>query len=425
MGNDMNINIRSVTLGINWGKDSKQEIESLVSSFRPQALDSFSIDNTNIRTFRLLLSPINDVPKFSRASANSMVDWIADICDVNNIRWFCVPFNYFAENADVRAIRDVALDVVRSNQNAFINLIVARDGHISMRGALEAGKFIKAVSRLSNNGIDNFRVGTSCSCVPNGPFFPFSYQEGEGGFSLALEMTSAFRLCIEKNKGKSLEIIRETLIKLLVPQLKELDAVALDLEKITGLNYYGIDASLAPFPSAEEGLGDIIKLLGGEAYGSNGSIFITSYLTNILKIMIIKSNIRSTGFNGVMYSLLEDKSLSVNNDPWIFNPDLLLSSSSVCGCGYDMVPIPGDTFDEEIGGLILDVAALSVSLKKPLGVRVLPIPMKYENEFTDFSNDFLCNTRIRKLRNKAFNLEVFDNEIFNFLSADDDISSNK
>ena len=191
------------------------------------------------------------------------------------------------------------------------------------------------------------------------------------------------------------------------------------------MNYYGIDASLAPFPSEEEGIGDIIKLLGGEVYGSNGSIFITSYLTNILKTMISKSKIRSTGFNGVMYSLLEDKSLSANNDPWIFNPDLLLSSSSVSGCGYDMVPIPGDTFDEEIGGLILDVAALSVTLKKPLGVRVLPIPMKYENEFTDFGNDFLCNTRIRKLRNKAFGLELFNNEIFNYLNADDDTSSNK
>ena len=53
--------------------------------------------------------------------------------------------------------------------------------------------------------------------------------------------------------------------------------------------------------------------------------------------------------------------------------DLLLFSS-VCGTGLDVVPIPGDTPIETLANIILDVAAQSVKLRKPLSVRLYLIP---------------------------------------------------
>ena len=67
-----------------------------------------------------------------------------------------------------------------------------------------------------------------------------------------------------------------------------------------------------------------------------------------IKNIINESKIKSIGFNGVMFSLLEDYLLSKNNNKREFSIDSLISYSTVCGCGLDMIPLPGDIFEEEI-----------------------------------------------------------------------------
>jgi hypothetical protein len=103
-----------------------------------------------------------------------------------------------------------------------------------------------------------------------------------------------------------------------------------------------------------------------------------------------------------MLSLLEDEYMGRRNNYNLYSIDSLILYSTVCGCGVDMVPIPGDTFEEEIAAMVLDVATASTALGKPLGVRLLPIPTKQENEFTAFNMEFLFNTRIKKMRNLGF-----------------------
>ncbi|MEI8064359.1 MAG: DUF711 family protein, partial [Verrucomicrobiota bacterium] len=69
-----------------------------------------------------------------------------------------------------------------------------------------------------------------------------------------------------------------------------------------------------------------------------------------------------------------------------------------------------------LASVVLDVAALSTALQKPLGVRVLPIPMKGENEFTEFNMDFLYNTRIKKIKNMAFLNTDLNQRLFNYIT---------
>ena len=57
---------------------------------------------------------------------------------------------------------------------------------------------------------------------------------------------------------------------------------------------------------------------------------------------------------------------------------------------------------------MMDVAGISATLKKPLGVRILPIPAKHAYEFTEFSYDFLHNTRIHRSKNKACFTDFLD-----------------
>jgi hypothetical protein len=50
--------------------------------------------------------------------------------------------------------------------------------------------------------------------------------------------------------------------------------------------------------------------------------------------------------------------------------------------------------EEELAGILLDVAALAVRLDKPLTARLMPIPGARAGEITRFDFDYFANGRI-------------------------------
>ena len=109
--------------------------------------------------------------------------------------------------------------------------------------------------------------------------------------------------------------------------------------------------------------------------------------------------------HGIVYLENRANKLKLN-----YSIDTLSLLSTVCGCGLDMIPIPGDTLSDEIASLILDISALSINLKKPLGVRLLPIPEKTSGMMTSFNYDFLVNTRVMLVKNDSFESFKFTDE---------------
>lgn len=407
------MNIRSVTFGINRGELYGNRLEHYINSFLRFSNEYFAKANFKVRTNRLNLPLLNYPEEANISHIREMARIVDEICQNGSLRWFCIPVSTFGYG-DLRVIFDTLLQIINRHPSAFINLIVAKEKEISFQGILHASKFIQKVSKLSSTGYDNFRVGVSCNCQPNSPFFPFTYQEGQPGFSIALELTGIFIRIIKNLKCNDLQAIRKVIIKEIAPHLKIVEQVGCDIEKETSMKYYGTDISLAPFPGEDNSVAQLIEMLGVESFGGNGTLFITSYLTDILRTLIKETNLTGIGFNGVMFSLLEDSGVNKRNNSRRISIYSLLAYCSVCGCGIDMVPIPGDTFDEEIASLILDVAGLSCALDKPLGVRLLPVPLKRENELSDYNYDFLHNTRIKGLGNVSCSLQMFENRKFNY-----------
>ena len=408
--------IRTITLGIapsaNWSKAKEDRIKNFFSI----AGNEFAAKGAEIRTKRITLPPVC-LSKDKEPALTSVISELADFCNNDSIRWFCVPFNAVGQNVD--KIANISSVILKKHKNSFVNYIVTEDQKTDCRAVLNAGRFIRRASRMSNNGIDNFRCGVSLNCKPNGPFFPFSYHEGRDGFSIALEIVPLCVEVIKNNLNTKLEIIRREIIKSLMPVIKRVEKTAKAVEKRTSMKYYGIDVSLAPHPEhSEHSVAYLIELLGIDIFGSNGTTFITSFLTDTLKALIHQSGIRSTGFNGVMYSLLEDPRLGVIcSKHKTLSIDSLIMFSSVCGCGLDMVPLPGNVKEKEIASIMLDVAAISLRLNKPLGVRLLPIPGKSAGELTEFSHDFLHNAKIQKVKHKGFSPDFLNtNKMFEYIS---------
>jgi uncharacterized protein (UPF0210 family) len=107
------------------------------------------------------------------------------------------------------------------------------------------------------------------------------------------------------------------------------------------------------------------------------------------------------GYCGIMLPVCEDRRLSEIQDGGrcraSYDVSHLMNVSSVCGVGVDTVPLPEDVKEEDVRGVILDVAGLAERWNKPLSVRMFPVPGKKKGERTEFDSPFLCNTKVFEL----------------------------
>lgn len=388
--------IRSLTIGLPLFDRAKSEMAEQLGRLRVEAERLCSEQGVELRTVRLTLPPAKVDAETEPGVLRSIIETVRELADVAGARWYCLPIDLFVERGR-QALLDEAQALVLRDNKLFLNLIVATHDAISMGGADAASRFVLGLSRRSNNGIDNFRVGVSAACPAGTPFFPFSRHDGYGlGFSLAMETTGiALSLAEEARRQRSsLEEFQDRLIAALAEEMAKIDAYGRALEERSGVAYRGLDGSFAPFPDGVTSVARLVELLGPTPVGSLGSIFVTSVLTDALKLAAKRAGARTVGFNGVMYSVLEDNGLTEANNLRALSLEKLAALSTVCGCGIDMVPVPATMFGEDLSALILDIAALAVRLKKPLGVRLLPIPNRAVNEYTQLNLDFLCDSRV-------------------------------
>ena len=411
----MKLPIRSITYSIDFNKINSKEYQKQVSDSINLLKEKYQSKGIFVRTYRLNIIPIKQNERLDKFLFLKKIKVLDEFIKSIDVRWFNIAFDLVGiPNKDVKTTCSIAYDIVKNYSSSFINFIVASDKEINAEAAKLCSELILNVSRLSSNGYDNFRVGISLNPSVYTPFFPFSFAEMDHSFSLAVETADSLISVLKNNKVKSLVEKRKHCISTLAPQIKSLDTFSKSINTITA-QYQGMDISLAPYPDDKVSVIELLKLLGLDDIGANGTLFLTSFLTRILKNIILEQKIKAIGFNGVMYSLLEDHLMCESNNKKLLSIDKIISYSALCGCGLDMVPIPGNILTEELASIILDVAVLAIQLNKPLGVRVLPIPNKEENEFTTFDMDFLTNTRVMKLKNVSLSAKRFEEGSFDFL----------
>ena len=386
--------IRSLTIGLPVGDRSSFNIETGVGELLKNAATELGGLGIEVRTARFSLPPVGSKGE-TEGSVLSILRWVDRLSDLTGVRWFCLPFDFISEGPRRERLQ-IALEIIGQFPKLFVNIMAADREKLSVPAINDAAALVLKISKKSNNGFDNFRVGVSCGCPPNSPFFPCSHHEGEGlTFSFALETTNiALKLADDMGPRPEIDGYRDALIEHLTPFYSRIQEAGDRIAAKSKCQFGGIDASFAPFPDGRMSVGALVEKLSGMPIGSHGSVFITGLLTDAIRAALLASSATPIGFNGVMYSILEDNVLASANNRRSISLDALLALSSMCGCGIDMVPIPGASFPEEISSLMLDVAAMSLSLKKPLGVRVLPIPGRAANEFTHFNLDFLCDSRV-------------------------------
>ncbi len=199
------------------------------------------------------------------------------------------------------------------------------------------------------------------------PYFPLSRHEGVSKrfFTMALLYTD------EVYRSKDMVEFKTKLIEVInkvKPILKD---------NIDGVPVRGIDYSLSPW--MEHSSAKVVEDLGSCNLGEPGCHYSIYIINKILAE--VASSFSGIGFNEVMLPLAEDDVMKKRVVEGGLSIKDLLSYSSVCLVGPDMIPLRTDR--EDLIKLYTDTYAIAMRKGRPTGIRIIPLSRDYTEDFID------------------------------------------
>jgi len=281
-------------------------------------------------------------------------------------------------------------ELIRANDSIFASVLVAgRDTGINLAAIRQAAAVVREVAHTTEQGFGNLRLAVLANVGPHAPFFPAAYHDG-GEPAVAIALESAGLAVDAFSPAGSLDEARGRLVAAVEDAAQRIVGVVEPLAREAGFRFAGLDFSWAPFPEEARSVGAAVERLGVERFGAPGTLFAASFLTGCLR----QARYPRCGFNGLMLPVLEDAVLARRSKEGLFSVNDLLLWSAVCGTGLDTVPLPGDVTEDELAGILLDVAALAVRLDKPLTARLMPVPGLKAGDVTGFEFAYFANGQV-------------------------------
>ena len=379
--------IRSITYFMHPGWPLSELKLQKAGVFARHARDTFTKAGFPVQTVRLATPPFSTfLPTGDYANAITRVEVLAH----------SEGFEYVSLGPAVPQQPEtypVIPEMLANSGNLFFSgHLTTPGGEISLPAVKACADIIHQAARLEKNGFANLRFAALANVRPWAPFFPAAYHQGkQPAFALAMEAADLAVTAFAQ--AQSLAEARQNLIDQVQTQARMLESTAQPLAQAYQLAFKGLDFTLAPFPESESSLGYALEQLGLPAVGLSGSLAAAAFLTDTLD----RASYTRTGFNGLMLPLLEDATLAQRGAQGVLGITDLLLYSSVCGTGLDTLPLPGDSTPEQLTAVLLDLAALSLRLDKPLTARLMPIPGKAAGDETGFDFEFFANSRVLAL----------------------------
>ena len=274
--------------------------------------------------------------------------------------------------------------------------IANKNSGIDIERCHQVSRTIIRISQVRSNGFGNFGFGALANCRPGYPYFPVAYHEG-GPPSFAIAMESADMVLKAIEGAQSLNEARTSIVSAIESESALIARVSEELARAFDLSFAGIDFSLAPFPEPSRSLGAALEAVGISSLGAPGGLFSAAFLADAID----RAHFPRAGFNGLMMPVLEDAIVAKRVAQGELDINKMLTFSAVCGVGLDIVPLPGDVNPDVMAGILVDVAALSLRLDKPLTARLLPIPDLVQGESTNFDFEYFTDSIAMTLPEKG------------------------
>lgn len=381
------MNIRSVTCFVNAGNPKSQATTvHQAGQLAHEARIALEAAGFSVQTTRLATQPFSILPAEPKSLA---VELWAQCAEAGFEYLSMGPVLAHTPHADLSRI-DAIPDLIRTAEAVFVGVLVAHKGQgLNTEAIQHTARIVQEIAHTTNLGFGNLRLAMLANVGPHAPFFPAAYHDG-GPPTVAIATESADLAVAAFDGTGSLDETRARLVAdVEIAAGRIVDAIQ-PLSQRLGYRFAGIDFSLAPFPEEARSIGRAVEKLGVERFGSPGTLFAASFLTDCLR----QAEYPRCGFNGLMLPVLEDATLAARSREGLLTVNDLLLYSAVCGTGLDTVPLPGDVSEAELAGILLDVAALALRLDKPLTARLMPIPGAQAGDLTEFDFAYFANGRV-------------------------------
>src|SRR5690242_2541493 len=378
--------IRTITAGVNVRGATETESIEAALGFLKRAKRVVGDAGYEVQTLRIATQPfLEEVGPRARAEALPAIQALDRGLVAEGVLLSIGPV--LAPDGNDPDFGKWAAELASSTKNVSFTVRVASpERSASPRGVTAAGEAMVAIAHSTAGGIGNFRFAAAANVPAGTPFFPVAYHSGSDAVSIGLEspplLSAAF------SGANTLADAKQRLTQSLESRLGPLERLMRGLARHDERSYLGIDVS--PAPGKDASIGEAIEALTGVPFGSASTLAGCAAITDVLKSLRLKT----CGYSGLMLPVLEDPVLAQRATEGRFSVRELLLYSSVCGTGLDVVPLPGDTPADRLAGLIVDVAALSTKLRKPLSARLFPIPGRKVGEVAKFANPYLTDCAV-------------------------------
>jgi uncharacterized protein (UPF0210 family) len=383
------MNIRSVTCFLNPG-DSETHSGSVREAGKVAREVTTALESAGfpVQTKRLATQSLPSPP----ASRLRLASELSARCEASGFEYLSLgPVLAAAPDSDLPGL-DLLPELIASTKSVFASVLVGRkQDDLHLEAIRRTARAVREIAHTTDQGFGNLRLAMLANVGPHAPFFPAAYHDG-GPPALSLATESADLAVTAFSEGGTLDEGRKRLVAAIKQTARRLVHLVQPLASDHGFRFVGLDFSLAPFPEDLRSIGAAIEQLGVDRFGAPGTLFAVSLLTDCLRQAA--SAYPSCGFNGLMLPVLEDAILAARSREELFSVNDLLLYSAVCGTGLDTVPLPGDVSEEELAGILLDVAALAFRLDKPLTARLMPIPGAKAGDLTEFDFPYFANGQV-------------------------------
>jgi hypothetical protein len=278
-------------------------------------------------------------------------------------------------------------DLTSATRHTFTSVVIASpEGGVHRQAARLAAEAMQAIAAATADGLGNFRFAAAARIPAGTPFFPVAHHHGAPSIAAGLESAHLVHdAVLDTARPRDLE---RRLLDVLGPPVMGIERILDGIAHDERIQYLGVDTSPAPLGDAS--IGAAIEALANAPFGDAGTLDACALITAAIRTLPV----RTCGYCGLMLPVLEDEVLAARASEARFGIRELLLYSTVCGTGLDVVPIPGDTPVAALERLLLDVAALSTRLDKPLSARLLLAPGLTAGEMSAFDNEYLTNARV-------------------------------
>jgi len=360
------VRVRTITAGVAMDRIADRAAVERALELLARGRKRFEDAGYEVQTTRVTMPPVlasldaksRDAALASIADIDALVTSKGAVCSLGPV--------LTADRADAELAPWSSEMVKATKSTSFSAVIASPDGGVHARGAMAAAQMMRAVAEAVPNGKGSFRFAAAANIPAGTPFFPVGWHDGPASLAIGLESADLVRMAF--TGAKDIDDARRRLAERLTSELKLVETIAAELAKSEKVVYRGIDPS--PAPMGDRSIGAALEALTGVPFGDAGTLRACALVTEVLKSIPV----RQCGYAGLMLPVLEDTMLSKRAIEGRYGMRDLLLFSSVCGTGLDVVPVPGDTPIETLSNILLDVAAQSVKLKKPLSARLYLIP---------------------------------------------------